>query len=541
MPPKRRTTKRKAAAQPVVEPEVEQNEPEVTTEPTVEETNTEETVTEENVDEEAGDDENDEENDGEDEEPNKEKKKKEPLTLEEKIAELDKLSKAHPVGLLRNLAKLQNHYKPFFTTTQNKKPEDHPEGEAFEQTMALIARYGNLKVDIKKINGNNFKFARKVGSDIILKHLYGEDHETEKETQDVMNADGNVEYSTDEEWWTEAKEKHEKYTTARIDKIVARINSSEKMDEEKKKERIERVEKWRIMNEELLSYDEIYKIFDHPYYKVLNNALYLNKQLKYETKLYKYEGDNEIEIAIPKRGGNKRKTDSDEADTDKPTQSSIIAEEENSAEEKLTKFKVCIKVLKNNECILELEHVDDTTKLREAKSEASYKVLEKLLNDDILPVVNRRHLRSQDRDNRRGGRFGNRNNQRNGRNNRGGNQRGGRQNNNRKGNQNNNKGNNKTGGNRNQNNQQNIMRSQPQQQMMGNPGMMGGQQMMMMPVMMGPNGQMMIAQNAQPMMMSMPQQMNAMSMNSPAQQTKPNRGKSRNRGNRGGAKRIKKE
>jgi len=122
MPAKRRTTKKKAAAAaaPAVEPKQEtpvvaEVKPEPTPEPVTEEPVTE--AVEDTNDDEVDDVEN---NDAIDEA----KVKKEPLTLEEKIALLDKLSKAHPFGLLMNLAKLSNHAKPNFKIEKNKKPED---------------------------------------------------------------------------------------------------------------------------------------------------------------------------------------------------------------------------------------------------------------------------------------------------------------------------------------------------------------------------------------------------------------------------------
>jgi hypothetical protein len=156
----------------------------------------------------------------------------------------------------------------------------------------------------------------------------------------------------------------------KVDKIVEKINKSKHYDDETKAKKIARFEEWRNSNEGLLDYDTIYRVFDHPYYRVMHNALNFTKGVKYETKLYKYEGDNEIEIPVgrPKKR-TKNDTEKSEVEAEKNT--------EESTSEELTKYKVLIKVTKNDVSILELEHVDDTSKLREAKSEAAYKVLEK--------------------------------------------------------------------------------------------------------------------------------------------------------------------
>merc|ERR1712088_301076 len=99
MPPKRRASKRKAPAKE------EETKVEPTVEPVVEKTPAVEESAVEVVEEE------------EDAEPKKE------LTDEEKIAELDKLSKAHPFGLLANLAKLSNKHRAVFAIAKNEKPK----------------------------------------------------------------------------------------------------------------------------------------------------------------------------------------------------------------------------------------------------------------------------------------------------------------------------------------------------------------------------------------------------------------------------------
>lgn len=251
MPPKRRTTKRKAAAAaPVAEPKeetpvVEEVKPEPTPEPVTEEPVTE---TADDNDDEVDDVEN---NDDVDEA----KAKKEPLTLEEKIALLDKLSKAHPFGLLMNLAKLSNHARPNFKIEVNKKPENFPKDQTFEKSMTLVVKYGDNKITVPKVPGNNFRFAKKVGADLILKKLYGDDHEVEPETASIMeNADANIEYGEDKEWAKEAQDKFNTWSNNRVDKIVARINANDRYNDDVKKVKIEHFEKWRGAFDGLMAY-----------------------------------------------------------------------------------------------------------------------------------------------------------------------------------------------------------------------------------------------------------------------------------------------
>lgn len=518
MPPKRRTTKRKAA-QPA--------EPEIVEETVVEEVKEVEPVPEPEPETTAEDLDETTAEDGDEEEDEAEPKK--PLTAEEKVAQLDRLSKAHPFGLLANLCKLTNKYKPYFNIKKNEAAEGEDK-EKFEKSMTVIARFGELKITIPAVAGDNFKFAKKVSADLILHQLYGDDHEMDAETAAIMES-GTVEIGSDPEWYAEKKAIYEKFCNNKVDRIVTRVNANDKYDEEEKKTKIAKFESWRTCTETVLDYDEVYRHFDHPYYRVMHNVLTMAKGMKYETTLFKYEGENEVEIPLAGKGG-------------KRTHEEREASMESESAEGTTKFKVCIKVFKDNDVCLELEHVDETSKLREAKSEAAYKILEKLLSDGTIGAVNRRHLRNQNERNNFSGRFGGRGNFRGGYRGRGnfrgrggsrGGSRGGRGNSRgaSRG-----RGQNK-GGNR-PNPNQSPNKVAPQQMMqpnysMGGMGGMPGQSMMMMPVMMGPNGQMMIASNAQPMMM-MPQQQQQVQMTGTAP-SKPTRGKKK--GNRG--KRVKKE
>lgn len=469
MPAKRRASKRKApetekeevkaepVAQPVPEPVVE--EPEV----------------------------NDDEEEDPEETPEKE------LTDEEKIAELDKLSKAHPFGLLANLAKLSNKHRAVFQIKKN-------EGET-DESMHLVARFGEIKITVAKVPGENFKFAKKIGSDMILGEIYGDKHELDLETEQVKEANPDIEIAQDAEWYKEKKAEYATSCSERVDRIIKRIQKNDKYDEEAKKQKIEKFETWRICKEDVLDYDEVYRVFDHPYYRVMHNALTYprNKGLKYETKLFKFEGEKEVEILTAGKGEKRTQEEKDA--------NAAAAAAENA--ETLTKFKVCVTVFQNDKPLLELEHTDETNKLREAKSEAAYKILEKLLLDKVISRVTRRELKNRnDRNNMR--QFGNRNMKGRGK---GGNK-------NQKGNK---KGGNKANPNQNKQKQQQNIMTQPM--MGGMQTMPGGGQMMMMPVMMGPNGQMMIASNSGPMMMPNMMQAGMVTGPPPAKKKKNNKKK----------------
>jgi len=143
--------------------------------PAVDETPVDEAAVEVVGDQEEADDAEEEEA-----EPKKE------LTDEEKIAELDKLSKAHPFGLLANLAKLSNKHRAVFAIAKNEKPEGAD--DSFEPSMSLTARFGEIKIVVPKVAGENFKFAKKVGADLLLKEMYGETHELDAESEAVKAA-----------------------------------------------------------------------------------------------------------------------------------------------------------------------------------------------------------------------------------------------------------------------------------------------------------------------------------------------------------------
>jgi len=560
----RRTPAKKAAA-PVETTPVE---PEVVAEVVAEEPVTEEvkdelnTTTEADITADTVDEINEEEEEEEDEDPKKE------LTIEEKIEQLDQLSKAHPFGLISNLCKLSNHYKSYYEI--EKKTEG--EGDKKEKYMQVIARYGATKITIPKIPGDNFRFAKKIGADLLLHHLYADDHEIDDKTKELKEST-EITTETDEEWYKEKKEVHEKYCNARVDKIVKKIRDNDRYSDEDKKTKIEKFETWRKCAENLLEYDEVYKMFDNPYYRVMHNAISYpkNRNLSYVCTVQKAEDPtvktieevNWIDIPITAKG--EKRSEATKAFYEELSKN----KDEGAA---TPKIRITIKVSNNDQVILELQHAAENNNLKEIKSDAAYKVLEQLLRDGTIPKVTRKDLRNQN-ENARNGRFNK--NGKNGQNMRGKNMRGrgrgGARNNTRAPNPNQNKakgqggktgtvgkntnktpvkknqvkkenntakpmGNNKVAkpmGNQNnrrpqQNNQarkapmQNnmMMGGMMQQPMMQGGYMMGGghngqQQMMMMPVMMNAQGQYMIPQSAmmgghngqQPMMMMQQPQM----------------------------------
>ena len=160
MPAKRRASTRKAAAKPQEEaPKIEETVEEVVPE-----------VTEEQVevaeDEETVAENDDQEDDNDQDDDNESPEAKETKTIEEKIQDLDKLSKAHPVGLLMSLCKQQNKLRPSYAVTKAEKVEGQ------EPTQTCIARYGELMITIPGIPSDNIKFAKKVAADLILSELY---------------------------------------------------------------------------------------------------------------------------------------------------------------------------------------------------------------------------------------------------------------------------------------------------------------------------------------------------------------------------------
>ena len=234
MPAKRRVSARKAPAkkpEPVEEPVVEEPVQETEEVDLNETENIEEAIDEVNADEEEDDD-------------NDKKASKKELTIEEKIEQLDQLSKAHPFGLLMSMCKLQNKLRPAFAVKNATK--DEAEGDAIKspKELSCVARYGDIKITIPKIDSSNLKFAKKVGADLLLSEMYGDDHEMEEDSQKIKN-EGGIEVTKDEEWYSERKEKLENMMGSKVDRMAAKINENKNYDDDEKARRLERIEKFR--------------------------------------------------------------------------------------------------------------------------------------------------------------------------------------------------------------------------------------------------------------------------------------------------------
>merc|ERR1712176_610402 len=215
----------------------------------------------------------------------------------------------------------------------------------------------------------------------------------------------------------------------------------------------------------------------------------------------------------------------EEANSVESADTQDTAENENKPDLSVSRlYSIQLMAKKEDEKLVELSHEMETDNIAEIKSEAAYKMLHQLLQEKIIPSVQRRLLghqgskpstfnnnnRSYGKNNWRGGFSsrpggqswfggrgggGNHNNRGRGRGNSNfnrGNFRGG---NRGRGNLQNNGGN--RGRNNNFNNNRPGNMNNTMQQMMPNMGMGNMQQgqYMMMPVMMGPNGQMMIPNN----------------------------------------------
>ena len=361
MPAKRKTRSKKAAPkkeevvveQTVAEPEpvVEKTpaEPETVVEETepvaVEETTEPEKPNDEEMKEDTKEDVEAEDEDNEEMSvvPEIKKPKKSQKTIEEKIAELDGLSKAHPVALALSLSKECNKLSPYFKVQiinpknetvksankdekeaeneeENKEDKKETEEDGKEDSkeekekeseqpkkkakfMSATCQYGTLKMTIPFIEGTNIKFANKTAADLLLKHFYSEEHELDETTEKVQEAnlqeDGvtsNIKIELDDEETKERyekkKEAHEKFLSENVDRMIKSTEKHTVFSEEEKKERIARFEKYRkTVEDKLPSYDDIYKDYDNIYFRVLNNCLNSIPHLGYKVDIKRIDED----------------------------------------------------------------------------------------------------------------------------------------------------------------------------------------------------------------------------------------------------------
>jgi len=398
---------------------------------------------------------------------------------------LDSLGRAHPYALMKELAKHQN--KIVGSLQIEEKTED---GKKFS---SMEYHFGTMCITIPKVENDNRKFLMKIATDLALKKFYPEAHELDLETEKIIEGT-EVEYSTDEDWKHPRQEKFDAALKKMVDSKIANAKKEDGISEEELNSRIARYESLKVPNDEVPEYDEIYKPYDNPYFTVFNNVVIRKrKELSYDCKIFKIIGDTETQIAFSKRVN------------DKAEENEKLEVLEGSHKEYLegVKFKIALKIFKKDEPeepIISIEHTDDSGSLYEAKSEAAYQMLEKMLEKNLIERLHRGLLqndRNRERgrpsfyfrngrkiyrnhsrfnSSRRNGKFSNRNNRKSNQN---------------KGNNRNNKTNVKNNRNGKQNGQSNVV-MQP---------MMQQQPMMMMPVVMGPNGQYMMAAGAQPMAM----------------------------------------
>lgn len=423
------------------------------------------------------------------------------------IEDLDKLAKAHPYGLLVNISRVCNDVAPKFdvveVSSQEKeneiagvdKKEEMDTEEKFEPYMVFTGNFRNIELHLPKVAGDNQKFAVKVGCDLILQKLYGTDHDLDDHTTAVLEST-TPEWSENEEWYTSAKETFDEKVAKNVEKIIGRIEKSKRWTDEEKEKRYERFNAWKVRREDLPNYDEIYKLFDNPYFRVLHNCIRRERELKYTFDAVRIFPDGtEKEIRSRNRRYPKKEEDKEDDDEDTKEEDSAenadesAADIDNAEKYKDSKVKVSIKVTKDDEVVAESENVNEEGRISECKSDAAYGCLEKLLTDKVVKKLYRSYIKSAHDDKRfynitrdrrwsfrgRGGYRG----------------RGGFRG---------------RGGRRSQSgNRRNQSKGKGKNYDVHNgtaPATGGAQPVMMMPVVMGPNGQMMLAQNAQPMMMT---------------------------------------
>lgn len=168
--------------------------------------------------------------------PEGKKGRREPMSLDDKFAILDGFSKANPVLLLRQLALLSNRAKPEFTA---KITKDESTGKF---STSLVAHYHNIKITIPQIPTRSERFAMKIGSDLILSEIYGDEHISDIETLEIKELNGTgLVIEKDEEYAVEKEKEQQKVRDKKADRMVNRIQVSENTSDEVKAEKIAKV------------------------------------------------------------------------------------------------------------------------------------------------------------------------------------------------------------------------------------------------------------------------------------------------------------
>lgn len=419
--------------------------------------------------------------------------RREMMSEDEKRAVLDGLSKANPTFLLRQLALLSNRAYPEFVA----KIEKDPATKKF--TTSLTARYNDTKITIPKIPTRSERHAIKIGSDLILHQLYGELHLLEPETLDIkeLNQEA-LTITKDVEYFTEKEKEQQKIRDKKADRMVNRINLNEKIGVEEKQVKIARFEAWRKPLENQLDYDEIYKKFDHPYFRILCNIIRrCGFRMTYD--IYKVlEGkEDELVKKVDRRRG-KRESKDGSGNSSGSEKESI--ESEKVVDEGQVEYRINIVIThgKSKNEILDFKFGPNNLNLKELKSEASYKALQKLISQNDIRTISKIDGRFESRFGYRSYNYGYRNKRNNFK-------RKGENGKAKDGNQGNGQGQNHNHNQKRSNNKRRSSKNSPRQEN-SKPenkeiGPAGAGQMMMMPVTLDKNGKYVMMQNAQPMLM----------------------------------------
>jgi len=492
---------------------------------------------------------------------------------------LDSLSRAHPYGLLRNASRLARRMIPKFSIEKSKVDKD----EKSETQMTVEAHYINHVLNVKGISGNNEKFAIKIVSDLFLEILYPNEHELDERTVELKENNLTVASSIDDGWYPANCENYNSYLDKKVKTKTQKIQDSAVYTEEEKLQKIAKIELEKEPAEP--TYDEIYRAFDNPFFKVFHNVCtgirHKHLNLSYEVDCFKTVDG--VEIQMPKHGKKKQTDTSDdtEQNTENPVNEETKEQEadvdlnqtadttshdlsgvdhdtpDNEPDAGISGHRIIITVNQNDTELFKIEHVDKSCIYFEARSEAAYLVLEQLMTDGIVKEISRHQLKRQNAfysgktgnsgKRTHGSSFRGRNSGKRGKGGRGGSR-------------------NQNSSNRNKNSQGPSPKKNPKKEnkkespvkkqvrncpapeeyfrnsatpyQVHNQSFPAGQQqqMMMVPVMMQPNGQMMIMPNQGQQMMMMPShnQNNTNSQsNFRGRGNKRGRGGNRGRGNRG--------
>lgn len=334
------------------------------------------------------------------------------MKIDEKLEALDGLSKASPSGLLAQLALLSNKAKPEYVT----KIEKDPETSKF--SINLTARYCDLKVTVPKIPGKSEKFARRVGADLILEEIYNKDcdthseqtkedgdnssgliHELDPHTEQIKEDCPGIEISRDHGWYVEKEKEAQKLRDKKVDRMLNRLQVNDKLSEEERAKRTAKFEAWRNPIQHNLDYDDVYRKFDHPYFRVLCNVI---RRVGWRMKCKITKTVNGVQVEVGKKG--EKRTKAKEEDNESSEHS--ISEEGSRGQ--ILPYVVNLSILDRSGKSIKKDtcYNRETETIKEAKSEAAYNVLKEMLVSGELRYVGKLDGRFPEKFNRRrNGRF----------------------------------------------------------------------------------------------------------------------------------------